>query len=212
MQLEDKFYPMKGYEETHLINPITQEVYSKIKNRVLKGSINDGYIRFHLKTLDEKIKTEKLHRIMALTFIPNPNNYPVVNHINGDKLDNRIENLEWCSVSHNNKEAYRLGLRVVSEKTRKQFMRDCHSQKHIEQAILNLKKSKDKAVKHSIETNSKPVAIFKDGFYKEFKNDVEACRYLGVHKGSVGRVAKGKVKTIKGYQAKYIRKEKLICN
>ena len=208
MQLEDKFYPMKGYEETHLINPITQEVYSKIKNRVLKGSVNDGYIRFHLKTLDEKIKTEKLHRIMALTFIPNPNNYPVVNHINGDKLDNRIENLEWCTVSHNNKEAYRLGLRKVSDKTRKQFERDCHSKKHTEQAILNLKKSKDKAIKHSIETNSKPVAIFKNDFYKEFKNDVEACRYLGVHKGSVGRVAKGKVKTIKGYQAKYIRKER----
>lgn len=208
MQLEDKFYPMKGYEETHLINPITQEIYSKIKKRVLKGSVNDGYIRFHLKTLDEKIKTEKLHRIMALNFIPNPNNYPVVNHINGDKLDNRIENLEWCTVSHNNKEAYRLGLRKVSDKTRKQFERDCHSKKHIEQAILNLKKSKDKAVKHSIETNSKPVAIFKDGFYKEFKNDAEACRYLGVHKGSVGRVAKGKAKTIKGYQAKYIRKER----
>lgn len=210
MQLEDKFYPMKGYEETHLINPITQEVYSKIKNRVLKGSVNDGYIRFHLKTLDEKIKTEKLHRIMALTFIPNPNNYPVVNHINGDKLDNRIENLEWCTVSHNNKEAYRLGLRKVSDKTRKQFERDCHSKKHIEQAILNLKKSKDKAIKHSIETNSKPVAIFKNDFYKEFKNDVEACKYLGVHKGSVGRVAKGKVKTIKGYQAKYIRKEEIL--
>ena len=47
-------------------------------------------------------------------------------------------------------------------------------------------------------------------FIKETKglNYSEACRYLGVHKGSVGRVAKGKVKTIKGYQAKYIRKEK----
>ena len=42
MQLEDKFYPMKGYEETHLINPITQEVYSKIKNKILKGSIHTG--------------------------------------------------------------------------------------------------------------------------------------------------------------------------
>ena len=56
------------------------------------------------------------------------------------------------------------------------------------------------------------VNIANSGDYKEFKNDVEACRYLGVHKGSVGRVAKGKVKTIKGYQAKYIRKEKVICN
>ena len=153
----------------------------------------------------------------ADTWSVNPSDYRYdmslylnVSFANGDKLDNRIENLEWCSVSHNNKEAYRLGLRVVSEKTREQFMRDCHSPKHIEQAILNLKKSKDKAIKRSIEVNSKPVAIFKDGFYKEFKNDADACRYLGVHKGSVGRVAKGKQKKIKGYQAKYIRKEKLI--
>ena len=84
------------------------------------------------------------------------------------------------------------------------FMRDCHSEKHIKQAIENLKKSKDKAIAHSIETNSKPLAIFRDEFYKEFKNDASACRFLGVHKGSVGRVAKGKAKTIKGYKAKYI--------
>ena len=204
MKIENKFYPIKGYENTHLINPITQEVYSDIRKRILKGSINSGYIEYHLKIDKGKTKIKKLHRIIAETFIPNPNNYPVVNHINGNKLDNRVENLEWCTQSWNNKEAYRLGLRVVSEKTREQFMRDCHSEKHIKQAIENLKKSKDKAIAHSIEKNSKPLAIFKDGFYKEFKNDVSASRFLGVHKGSVGRVAKGKVKTIKGYKAKYI--------
>lgn len=205
MELENKFYPLKGFEKTHLINPITQEVYSLIKNKILKGSIMEGYKGYHLKVCDgKKTKWRKLHILIAETFIPNPNNYPLINHINGNKLDNRVENLEWCTYSHNNKEAYRLGLRVVSEKTREQFMRDCHSPKHIEQAILNLKKSKDKAIKRSIEVNSKPVAIFKDGFYKEFKNDADACRYLGVHKGSVGRVAKGKQKKIKGYYAKYI--------
>ena len=204
MKIENKFYPIKGYENTHLINPITQEVYSDIRKRILKGSINSGYIEYHLKIDKGKTKIKKLHRIIAETFIPNPNNYPVVNHINGNKLDNRVENLEWCTQSWNNKEAYRLGLRKVSEKTREQFMRDCHSEKHIKQAIENLKKSKGKAIAHSIEKNSKPLAIFKNDFYKEFKNDASACRYLGVHKGSVGRVAKGKVKTIKGYKAKYI--------
>lgn len=55
-------------------------------------------------------KTTYLHRLLAKTFIPNPENKPCVNHINGDGSDNRIENLEWATYKENNDHAKDNGL------------------------------------------------------------------------------------------------------
>lgn len=55
-------------------------------------------------------RTIRVHRVVAQTWIPNPDGKPFINHINGDKTDNRIENLEWCSNAENIRHAYRTGL------------------------------------------------------------------------------------------------------
>ena len=85
------------------------EVTNTTTGRVLKPSPDtDGYPQVVLCDAPRR-KTCKVHRLVCLTFLPNPNKYPVVNHIDGDKTNNNVNNLEWCTISHNTKHAYKLG-------------------------------------------------------------------------------------------------------
>ena len=59
-----------------------------------------GYLKVEIWDNNKKIATY-VHRMVAETFIPNPENHTQVNHIDGDKTNNRVENLEWCSQSQN---------------------------------------------------------------------------------------------------------------
>ena len=75
-----------------------------------KGAIQ-GYLCTRMIDSDGNSKCEMVHRLVAKAFIPNPNNLPTVNHKNGNKHDNRVENLEWNSYSDNNQHAYANGLK-----------------------------------------------------------------------------------------------------
>ena len=86
-----------------------------IKHNTIKPIIvskSQRYLRSNLWK-DGKYKTFSIHRLVAEAFLPNPNNFPVVNHKDGNKLNNRVDNLEWCTQSYNVKESYRLGLQKI---------------------------------------------------------------------------------------------------
>lgn len=93
--------------------------------RIMKQTIcSTGYYSVTLKK--DTIKTYKVHRLIAQAFIPNPNNYLIINHKDGNKLNNDIYNLEWCTYSHNVKEAYKMGLcEKQRENSRKRF-KECN--------------------------------------------------------------------------------------
>lgn len=75
--------------------------YKIVKPTILKPSIDEwGYEKVCLRKKGKSF-SRKVNRIIAQTFIPNPNDYPQVNHIDGVKQNNNVDNLEWCTCSHN---------------------------------------------------------------------------------------------------------------
>ena len=104
---------IKGYEGIYMISDQGRVKFDKEK--ILKPGRNpDGYLLVILSK-DKIRKTCTIHRLLCLNFLDNPNNQKTINHINGIKDDNRLENLEWCSQSHNVKHAFNNGLKISSK-------------------------------------------------------------------------------------------------
>ena len=98
------------YEVSNLSNIRRKKGTSHLKQKNLKGSFDkDGYVKVNLK-IKQKTNSKRLHILIAQAFIDNPKKKPQVNHINGIKHDNRIENLEWVTLSENRRHAYETGL------------------------------------------------------------------------------------------------------
>lgn len=88
-----------GYEGRYQVS--NEGAVRNAKHRSLKiVESSKGYQRVWLST-HGKLKCHPVHRLVAAAFLSNPTQLPEVNHINGIKTDNRVQNLEWCTISHN---------------------------------------------------------------------------------------------------------------
>lgn len=95
------------------------------KSQIMKPHINyKGYAICCISYKNKK-KHIPIHRMVALAFIPNPNNYPQINHIDGNKKNNCVNNLEWCNNSLNQLHAYKMGLNKRVENAGRKRIQIC---------------------------------------------------------------------------------------
>ena len=107
--------------ETNYSVSETGQVRNDITNYILKPAIQQGYAHVTLY-INKKGKRVKIHRLVATAFIPNPENKPYVNHIDGVRGNNFVENLEWVTASENTQHAVDTGLFLPTrEKSVTQF-------------------------------------------------------------------------------------------
>ena len=108
--MKEIWKPIIGYENLYQVSNLGK-IKSLKRNIILKPSHNrKGYLQIILYKNKNK-KVGRIHRLVAEAFIPNENNFTDVNHIDGNKHNNKVENLEWCNRSYNLKHAYENGLR-----------------------------------------------------------------------------------------------------
>ena len=132
---------IEGYP--HLLVSRTGQVWTTTYNRLLKPHIsNRGYLRIGLNK-DKVVKSVGVHRLVAQAFIPNPDNLPAVDHIDGNKLNNTVENLQWISHSDNIQKACkghnRMSKPVICIETGKVYktIKEANRELHIPEAVLS---------------------------------------------------------------------------
>lgn len=200
--------------------------------RIIKGTKQYGYLRVSL-FINKKYIGESIHRLVAKAFLPNPNNYPIINHKNGIRDDNRVENLEWCSYSYNTKEAYRLKKYVPTKPVNQYNLKGelmwtyssiteaANETGTIADKITEVCQRKRKTtnqyqwryvddeqdvfVNYTPPTLSKKVGQYKDGKLINIYNSFnEAARAVEGTGSAICRICSGVNKTHKGYEWKIV--------
>lgn len=151
-------------------NKQTKTIHPKI---ITPFKNSGGYLAVKLNK-DGVIKTLLHHRLIGIHFIPNPNNKPQINHKNGIKTDNRVDNLEWCTIKENQVHSWEELGRVSS--TKGKFDKDHPNSKIVRCLTLDI----------------------------QFNSSAQASRSLGISQGSISNVCKNKRLHADGMYFQYI--------
>lgn len=153
---------------------------------------NNGYLRVRLYK-GKKTCKKSIHRLVAEAFIPNPDNKPCVDHINGVRTDNRVENLRWCTHKENNNNPI----------TRKRFSEHQKGEK----AYWYGKHPSEETIRKKRETNPKKRAIeqyTKEGvLISTYSSTREAERITEINSSHIAECGRGRRKYAGGYKWRY---------
>lgn len=185
--MEEIWKDIVGYEGRYMVSNLGR-VKSKIsgEDKILQ-LLKDNHYYFVRLRKDGNAKNFRVHKLVAKAFIDNPNNYPVVNHINWDKLDNRVDNLEWCTYSYNN-----------------WYLPDTKT--NYEDVLRRKNRSKKKCtyVKRKSERKDfKPRRVLCVETGKTYDSISSAARDSGVEQSNISRALNGRQKTSGGFHWKY---------
>lgn len=196
---------LEGYYKCDKLGNILSLNYNKTGiQKILKPNKGDrGYYSVQLKG---KIYT--VHRLIAKTWIPNPDNLPQVNHKDENKLNNRVENLEWCTAKYN----INYGTCIQrSSAAQKGFQHSLETKQKISDSLKG-KKNYMYGKHHSEETrmkisesqkDKKPVVCLKDNQIIKKYDSIQDTKKDGFTPSNVCRCCKGKLKSYKGFQFSY---------
>lgn len=161
------------------------EVRNKKTGRILKPKINRyGYFQVDL-SVNGKVTQKTVHRLVAETFIQNPDNKPQVNHINEIKSDNCVDNLNWMTSKEN-----------ANWGTRNERMKN----------NPNWKKNHNEQLKKAHESKENPIiVIYRDDTYEEYPSATIAAKELGLWQQNIVKVLKGRRKTTGNLRFEYTK-------
>lgn len=191
--MKEEWKDIKGYEGYYQVSNlgnIKSFIYFNgheyiYRERILKPQ-NNRYLTVRLAK-NKKVKQYTIHRLVAEYFISNEDKKPYVNHKDGNKYNNRVDNLEWCTAKENTQHAYKNNLiaRITERKK--------------EATLKNVKKAWEKTRKKINQYD------LNGNFIKEYKSISEASKTNNIPTSSISNCCKKNVHTAGGYIWQYAR-------